>query len=68
MGGAFVLVIGSTGDYSFMMIEFEWYGLIVWKMTGLVDSIVSWCKYIALPILNWSEGLRCSDCYNVGYP
>ena len=44
-------------------------GLIVWKMTGLVDSIVSWCKYIALPIyvnkLNWSEGLRCSDCYNV---
>lgn len=24
MGGAFVLVIGSTGDYYFMMIEFEW--------------------------------------------
>lgn len=51
MGGAFVLVIGSAGDYSFMMIEFEWYGLIVWKMTGLVDSIVSWCKYVALPIM-----------------
>lgn len=24
MGGAFVLVIGSTGDYSFMMMVFEW--------------------------------------------
>lgn len=24
MGGAFVMVIGSTGDYSFMMMVFEW--------------------------------------------
>lgn len=46
MGGAFVMVIGSTGDFSFLIVLGN--HLIVWKKTGLVVFLIfSWCKYVA---------------------